>query len=266
MIQFWFLRNRKQSLTRINNNRHKILPLCLLFSTILLLFFIWNTVEAATSWSIGFYLSGTDCLKCNGSCFTCTDANSWDTCTESMFKNTTTNLCQFCPDTEYYDNTAEKCQPWNGKCIEKWAYQQFCFDCQVGEFFNLDTMVWVQSCGLDSIGITDPQLWNKPVWRPFAYYVDTLSTDFLELGTNKHPYKNLELAFVEILNFHSHSNSTLTVFVKELTENMVGLNLNYVLNISKVEVWSYSNSNQNSPGNADIYIIETSLFSSKNNK
>ena len=245
----------------MNKDRHKILGLYLFISIILL--FLWNSAEAATSWEIGYYLSGIDCIKCNGTWLTCTDPNSWDTCTQSMFKNTTTNLCQFCPDTEYYDNTAEKCQPWNEKCIEKWAYQKFCFDCPVGEFFHLDTMAWIQSCGLDSIGITDPQLWNKPVWRPFTYYVDILSTDFIELGTNKHPYKNLELAFVEILNFHSHSNSSLTVFVKEFTKNMIGLNLNYVLNISKVEVWSYSNSNQNSPGNADIYITEASSFSGK---
>lgn len=219
--------------------------------------FFCQFTEAAISWDIGFYLSGSDCMKCSGTCLTWSDGSSCDSWTESMFLNATTNLWQFCTGNEYYDNTAQQCDPWNGKCTEKWAFQPDCFDCPAGKIFHLEELVWVDDCGMDAILITDPQLWNKPICRPLKYYIDESSRGFIELGTNKHPYKNLELVFVEILNFHSHSDCNITIYVKELTENVIGLNLNYILNITKVEVWSYSDSNPISPRNADIYFSKT---------
>ena len=189
---------------------------------------------------------------CLDSWLTWVDIISWSSCPDSMFLNTTSNLWELCVDGEYFNPTSQVCELCNGSCNGRWAYQSFCFDWPVGEFYDLEKMGWVPSWGVGSISISDEQLWSKPVWRSFNYYVDPSSTQIIELGTKAFPFKNIGLPFVEILNYHSHSPNTITVFIKENTEHNMLYHSNYVINITQVTVESYSDSNLVIPYSASI--------------
>ncbi|CAI2360059.1 unnamed protein product [Moneuplotes crassus] len=183
-----------------------------------------------------------------------------------------TNSCEFCEDGEYYDSTEEACNPCNGKCTGKCSYQSFCFDCSSGQYFDLDNMECVSTCSSTQITITNSQFHSKPICRGFDYFVDTSSGSYMELGTKQYPYKNIELAFVEILNFHSHSDRNLRVKVMENTDNYVGGILGSSLrsdrrpvvlvnNITSVTVESYSVYSSLSPRAASIYFTSSSSVS-----
>eukprot|EP00345_Euplotes_harpa_P001346 CAMPEP_0168330360 /NCGR_PEP_ID=MMETSP0213-20121227/7683_1 /TAXON_ID=151035 /ORGANISM="Euplotes harpa, Strain FSP1.4" /LENGTH=278 /DNA_ID=CAMNT_0008333913 /DNA_START=452 /DNA_END=1289 /DNA_ORIENTATION=- len=64
--------------------------------------------------------------------------------------------------------------------------------------------------------------------------------DVVELGTKQFPYKHLGLVFVELLNFHANSDRTINVYLKESTESYLDLGFNYVINITTVNILSYS--------------------------
>ena len=192
------------------------------------------------------------CTPCLDSWLTWVDNVTWKSCLDSMFLNATSNLWELCVDGEYFNPTSQTWLPWSGSCNGRWAYQSFCFDCSVGEFYDLEKMGWVRSWGVGSISISDEQLWSKPVWRSFNYYVDPSSTQIIELGTRAFPFKNIGLPFVEILNYHSHSTNNITVFIKENTKHNMLYNSNYVINITQVTVESYSDSNLLTPYYAKI--------------
>lgn len=47
-------------------------------------------------------------------------------------------------------------------------------------------------------------------------YVDTLSTEIMELGTPEFPYKHLDLVFIELFNLYSlGGNTEVEVFLSE---------------------------------------------------
>ena len=68
--------------------------------------------------------------------------------------------------------------------------------------------------------------------RSPEYYVDPDSTSFLELGTFKHPFKYLGLAFVDVVNIWTSSNQSVYVNVKESSINFLKFETLYVLNLN----------------------------------
>ena len=58
-------------------------------------------------------------------------------------------------------------------------------------------------------------------------------------------YKNIGLVFVELLNYHAHSNRTINVYIKENTINELLLNKNFIINKTSVNFKTYSSSNTN---------------------
>lgn len=87
---------------------------------------------------------------------------------------------------------------------------------------------------------------NKLVCRDFDYYVDVLSTEVVELGTKKYPYKDLNSVFIELVNLHSNSDRTINVYVKERTINYLETKKNHVVNTNYVLFTTYSSSNSSS--------------------
>ena len=113
-------------------------------------------------------------------------------------------------------------------------------------------MKWVSECASNEVFIQDPQLRNFKLCRPTDYYVDPDSSEIIELGTKKYPYKNIALVFIEILNFHSNSNRSISIFLKEFTTSYVMQAKNYIINMTSVSIDSYS-VGLNSPSNAIMY-------------
>ena len=138
------------------------------------------------------------------------DGTTWTVCPSNMYLDSR-NQWQLWTNGEYFDSTSQVWRSWNGSWQNLWAYQSFWFDWPTDLYFDLNKMKWVTSCDSSSIQIIDDQLWNKPVCRDLNYYINPSSQQIIELGTKTYPYKNIGLPFVEILNYHSHSNRTITV-------------------------------------------------------
>ena len=69
--------------------------------------------------------------------------------------------------------------------------------------------------------------------------MNPLSESVVELGTQTHPYKDIESVFVEILNFHSHTQRTIKVFVMEGSTIFIN-SPTYFVNITHVRIESYT--------------------------
>ena len=91
-----------------------------------------------------------------------------------------------------------------------------------------------------SVLINDFQFSISPAWRSFDYYVDPSSNSVIELGTRQYPFKYLGLVFVELLDFHSNSDRTINVYLRENTESYIDLSFNYIINITTVNILTYS--------------------------
>ena len=66
------------------------------------------------------------------------------------------------------------------------------------------------------------------------------SDSIIELGTMQHPYKQVAYAFVEVLNYHSHSDRNITIYLMEYTRNELRVESGYAINITYVEIKPYT--------------------------
>ena len=135
-------------------------------------------------------------------------------------------------------------------------YRDACFECSSDQYLYLDTLTCVTECNSDTqIAINDTQFDNRLICRNFEYYVNPDSDSIVELGTIDHPYKQLSYAFVEILNYHSHSDYNLTLYIMEDTTSILGFKQGNIINITNVHITSYSLTSSE-PGKATIVAID----------
>ena len=169
----------------------------------------------------------------------------------SMFLNKTTFLWEFWLDGMFYSTPVQRWDSCGDSWNDKWAYRNKWFECSSGSYYDLDASAWVQTWRSEfQITIVNNQFGDKPICRGFNYYVDSGSTQTIELGTINYPYKSIELVFVELLNYHAHSNRTINVYMKENTVNELLLSKNYIINITSVNFKAYSSSSTSVPAKA----------------
>ena len=101
-------------------------------------------------------------------------------------------------------------------------------------------MKWVTECDASTqIAINDTQFDNIQICRNFDYYVNPDSDSIVELGTINHPYKHISYAFVEVLNYHSHSDRNLTINLMEYTRNELTVGAGHFINVTNIEIRPY---------------------------
>lgn len=176
-----------------------------------------------------------------------------------MYWNAATGHWESCPSDEFYDSTIEVWRTCAGSCNNLWAYRSTWFDCTAGEFFDLEQMEWVSACSSDKFTISNSKFWNKPIWRSPNYYVNTNSEEILELGTQEYPYKDVNLAFVEVFNIHSNTNRALTINLMEETYNYVEGESIMLINTTSVKIESYTSSFTSDPKRAKLIITDQAL-------
>ncbi|CAI2376317.1 unnamed protein product [Moneuplotes crassus] len=178
---------------------------------------------------------------CPQSCQTCDSSNVCTSCPDSMRLNSTSNQCEFCPDGQFYLKITDTCMSCGSSCLTLCAYKPECYECPIGEYYDLDNSQCVASCDpVTQVPINSTQTENKAYCRGFDYYVNSRSTEVVELGTKEFPYKNLKLVFIELLNYLSHRDITVNIYVRETTTNYLELNKNYIINITNVNIMPYS--------------------------
>ena len=172
--------------------------------------------------------------------------------------NIGSGLCENCPDSQYYDYISDIWRDCNGVCSYSWSYQKNWFKWSNNQYFDLETLSCVDLCDSTKIGVNNTKFQNIPTWKSLNIYVDSGSTSIIELGTIDNPYKNLLLAFIEILNLHSHTSRTINIYVKTGTTLYVMPGYMYLINVSKVNLLTYTSSSS-SPARPQIYSVLSGL-------
>jgi hypothetical protein len=90
------------------------------------------------------------------------------------------------------------------------------------------------------VQITDSQMHDIPLCRSLTYYLDSSSTSSVELGTKGHPYKSYHSVNIELMNFHTGNDKSITVYVKEETINYWLRDTIIVSNITAFSIKTYS--------------------------
>ncbi|CAI2362327.1 unnamed protein product [Moneuplotes crassus] len=217
---------------------HILIPLLIIILTL-------NEVNCALTCEPGKFMEYGHCFDCHGSCKECETYGECTQCQEGFTYNDTIKLCDYqdCPLGEFYSVTKGRCDTCEDSCNGLCSYQSQCFECSSGEILNLKNMTCVTECDTSAqILIQDPQLKDIPVCRDFNYFVNANSESPVEVGTQQHPYKDLESAFVEILNYHSHNARNITVYVMEAT-TVFAKSVTYVVNMTHVQVEAYNENN-----------------------
>ena len=211
---------------------------------------IWQTLEI---WSEGFYYDGSQCVQWHDSCLTCSNQNSCTQWTTYMYLNSTTGLWQYWSYGWYYDMTSELCRDCNGKCIGECEYQALWFQWNSGKVYDTELRKCVDTWTSPKILHTSSQYSIVAVWRSTSIYIDPECLNIIELGTMNYPYKSSISAFSEILNQYSHSNNSISIYIKENTQLIIPNDIVYLINITSVSISSYSSSSS-VPNSANILV------------
>ncbi|CAI2365911.1 unnamed protein product [Moneuplotes crassus] len=196
---------------------------------------------------------------CPPSCLTCDSSNLCISCPDSMRLNSTSNQCEFCPDGQFYLKITDTCMSCESSCLTLCAYKPECYECPNEEYYDLDNSQCVASCDpVTQVSMNSTQTGNKAYCRGFNYYVNSNSTDVVELGTKEFPYKSLSSVFIELLNYLSHRDITVNIYVLETTENYLELNKNYIINITHVNILTYSVT-RSDPSHANLILKDSTI-------
>ena len=82
----------------------------------------------------------------------------------------------------------------------------------------------------------------------------------MELGTIEYPFKDINVVFAEMFNLHQHSDITINIFVMEVSDNYMPFDLIQILNITQVNIDSYTQSEFYEPRNANFRLVEASDY------
>jgi hypothetical protein len=125
-------------------------------------------------------------------------------------------------------------------------------------------MTWKGVWDDGDLEIQDAQFSLSKICRSGEYYVNSESTDILELGTKDHPFKSMNQVFSEILNyFFQIQRLKLMFLLKRILKLLLKMINNYVINITSVAITSYSDGSELSEKATLIPtdILQTSLSS-----
>ena len=126
----------------------------------------------------------------------------------------------FWADGQYFDKTSNSWQSkfyiitllgWANYCNGLWNYRLDWFKWNSTQIFSLLQMKWVNSCSIGEVVIQSDYIHGLKVCRSLDYYIHPSSESILELGTRQNPYKNINLAFIELFNFVDASNLNVTI-------------------------------------------------------
>ena len=188
------------------------------------------------AWWDGFYQEGDFWKPWDSSCKSWSNEIQWESWEDYMFLNHTTHLCEHWPQGEYYDLTSDVWRPWNGLWRGQWSYQEIWFEWATDTVLDLQTLEWVGEWNPNTLRVEDSQFNIPSFWRNYEYYIDPFSSESIELGTLSYPYRSMVSANSEILNLHSHSNASITIYIKNTYIKEGELNF---YNISSISIKSH---------------------------
>ena len=176
--------------------------------------------------------------------------------------NNSTKLWEFWPYGQFYSPQLGRWVECEGSWKEEWGYQNECFVWPQGMKFDLTLLKWVNNCTSSQVFIQDQILKNIPIWRDTTYYIDSNSLKSIELGTLKYPFKKIGLSTMEVLNFISHSNKNVTIYIKEGSVISMTNLRNFYIDFPNMVITTYSGT-ENTPLRASIQIsnLKFSYFS-----
>jgi hypothetical protein len=112
-------------------------------------------------------------------------------------------------------------------------------------------MQWVDSCKSNEVLIESSYIHGLKVWRELNYYINPLSEANLELGTLAFPYKNTNLAFIELFNFVSDTDQAVTIRVANNADHEIAYNV-IIKGISNLVIETYNPTNGKTSSGKDF--------------
>ena len=85
------------------------------------------------------------------------------------------------------------------------------------------------------------------------------SEQIIELGTRQYPFKHINLVFIDIFNKFSYSDISVNIHVMENTYNYLPVDSIKLINITSININSYSEYNLDDPKHALFVIIDTEI-------
>lgn len=108
----------------------------------------------------------------------------------------------------------------------------------------------MDSCNSDETVIESPYIHGLRICRQLEIYVNPASKTILELGTRSHPYKNINLAILEIFNLMANRDLTVTVKLSKIVPHYLMHSKVSLYNITKVIFEPYTG-DVSATGNAE---------------
>ena len=203
---------------------------------------LWIKLAQSLSWLNGWYLEtgGKSWALWDDSWLTWTKSSECTSWEKYMYLDTTTKMWTLWPSGQYYDFTYQICRNWDDKWNESCQYQTKCFAWDSTKIFDMESMSWVSAWNSPKSNIISLQYSIASIWRLPDFYVDPLSSDIIELGTIRFPYKSMRAVSSDIINNFSHKNIDITIYLKENTNIYVSDYTTYFINITSVKITSYS--------------------------
>jgi hypothetical protein len=89
--------------------------------------------------------------------------------------------------------------------------------------------------------------------------VNPNSEEILELGTKMYPYKDVNLALIEVFNVHSNSLRNIDISIMEYTYNYIQTQLPMIINTTSVNIDTYSEYSPSNPQRAKLIVTDLPL-------
>ena len=205
-----------------------------------------------------------------GSCFpwdnswsTWENSSQWTSWSDNMYLNSTTQLWQTWSQGQYFDATVNMWRSWDGSWLKGCSYQSNCFIWQTGQYYDLESKSWVTTWGINTVIVNSSQYHSIPICKSANIYVDPSSSSIIELGTQNDPYKNLVLAFIDVLNIFAHRNISINIYIKENKILPVTIGSMYIINIPQVSITTYTDSGTNPRQSTIVYSDSSVVILSK---
>ncbi|CAI2374798.1 unnamed protein product [Moneuplotes crassus] len=257
-----FEREKIPNLTKKKGNLKKQPRNCRKWILLLLLFKVLSIAKSKCF--LGFFQNGEVCEQCSSEC------------EEYMYLNQTSLLCESCPDNQYYNAIRSICMDCEGSCLGPCMRQSKCWECLPGKVLELNSLECVDISDYEQTNLSSPELLLEgghlnlsPVVRNFGimstieYYVDICSSQPIELGTLRYPYRSFKAVSYEILSFYSNSDISVTIYTKD---GYIEDDTNIYINMSSVQIVPHPDYNESIltptliPTSTPIYFFEKTLF------
>ncbi|CDW79044.1 UNKNOWN [Stylonychia lemnae] len=164
------------------------------------------------------------------------------------------NASLSCQDGFYFNSTLDQCTKCDGCPMNLCIGQNICALKLDSFFFDLESLQRLQVCPPDKISA-------QLLLNDTRIFVNSQSNLYLELGTEKFPYKFIQHALKEVFNYLPADQIGIQILIKQNTtlSMEVLLEKQYVNGAKNLTVRTYDDNNQNNLGQISQIVVKNGI-------